>query len=231
MANRQKIEDSSILYIEDDEITRQNLSQFLLSQCNVLYTAADGEEGFALFQKHKPEIVITDIEMPTLNGLTLAKKIREISISTQIIIVTAYKNPEYLLEALNLQLVQYLIKPINLEKIVDVLKLAAKHINKKATNTRTFLNDSIYYDSYTKELVVANTIVNLSKYERAMIELLIKKHPAPISYDFINSHIYDYGASQNAIKLLVSSLREKVKKESIVNVPGFGYKLNDRDDV
>ncbi len=82
----------------------------------MLYTAIDGQEGLELYKKFEPEIVITDIEMPKLNGLEMAKKIRKHSLSTQIIIITAYKKPEYLLDAVNLQLVQYLIKPISLEK-------------------------------------------------------------------------------------------------------------------
>ena len=116
-----KIKDANILYIEDDEITREQLAQFLSSHCKTLYTASDGEEGFALFEKFKPDIVITDIEMPKLNGLDMTKKIRKLSLSTQIII-TAYTKPHYLLEAVNLQLTQYLIKPLSLEKITDALR-------------------------------------------------------------------------------------------------------------
>ena len=70
-----KIKDANILYIEDDEITREQLAQFLSSHCKTLYTASDGEEGFALFEKFKPDIVITDIEMPKLNGLDMTKKL------------------------------------------------------------------------------------------------------------------------------------------------------------
>lgn len=230
MPARQKIESSIILYIEDDEITRKNFSQFLKSQCKMLYTASDGLEGFELYKKHEPDIVITDIEMPVLSGLEMARKIREISSSTQIIIISAYKKPQYLLDAVNLQLVQYLIKPISLEKITQVLEFASQFLRSKKTSTRIVINGKVFYDIYTKQLVVNNKIISLSKYERALIELLIKKYPAPVPYEFIEASIYDYGASKNAIKLLVSSLREKVEKQTIANVSGFGYKLNLLDD-
>ncbi len=85
MSTQLEITDSSILYIEDDDITREQLSQFLKSQCKVLYTATDGQEGLALYKQFEPDIVITDIEMPVLNGLEIAKEIRKTSLSTQII--------------------------------------------------------------------------------------------------------------------------------------------------
>jgi DNA-binding response OmpR family regulator len=225
-----KIKDANILYIEDDEVTREQLAQFLRSQCKTLYTASEGAEGFALFEKFRPHIVITDIEMPKMNGLEMTRKIRAVSHLTQVIILSAYTKPEYLLEAVNLQLIQYLTKPVSLARITSALKLASDFLDCTEVQTKKVLMEDAYYDMYTKELVFDNQIVNLSKYERALLELLIQNHPAPVSYEVIDSEVYDYSSSKNAIKLLVSSLREKVSKESIINISGFGYKLNLLDD-
>lgn len=225
MLTRQKIKNSNILYIEDDSITRKQLSRFLKSQCKTLYLAEDGQKGFDLYQEFKPDIVITDIEMPKLNGLELAQKIRKTSVATQIIIISAYTKTEYLLNAINLQLVQYLIKPISLKKIIHVLRLASEFLGEQVQDTKKYFSNSLYYDNYTKELVSNDKIINLSKYERALVEMLITKYPAPISYESIDAHIYDYSGSKNAIKLLVVSLRHKIEKKSIINISGFGYKL------
>lgn len=225
MLAQHKIKASSILYVEDDEVTRTQIAQFLKPQCKTLYTAVNGQEAFELYEKFRPNIVITDIEMPKLNGLELAKKIRACSLVTQIIIITAYKTPQYLLDAVNLQLVQYLLKPINLDGITKVLNFSSNFLKGIDLETKKYFSKSMHYDIYTKELVNDSNIVNLSKYERALIELLLKKHPAPASYEFIDEHIYDYRGSKNAIKLLVSSLREKVGGASVINTPGFGYKI------
>ena len=117
-----KVNNSSILYIEDDDITRENIAAYLQRQCKQLYIASNGEEGLELFKTHDPEIIITDIEMPKLNGLDMAKKIRKLSPTTQIIITTAYTSNEYLLQAVNLHLVQYIVKPISLPKLTSALK-------------------------------------------------------------------------------------------------------------
>ncbi|MCF6226396.1 MAG: response regulator [Xanthomonadales bacterium] len=230
MSVRKIIKEASILYIEDDAVTRKQLSKYFKSQCRVLYTAVDGQEGFELYQKYAPDIVITDIEMPKLNGLEMAKKIRKQSLSTQIIIITAYKKDEYLLQAVNLQLTQYLLKPLSIEKITNALKLSSNYLNCKNKNTKKIITNNGYYDTYTKELVRNGQIVNLSKHERGLIELLLEKHPAPASYEAINARIYDYCGSKNAMKLLISALRKKTKKEFIVNVSGFGYRLNPEGD-
>ena len=230
MSTQLEIEDSSILYIEDDDITREQLSQFLKSQCKVLYTATDGQEGLALYKQFEPDIVITDIEMPVLNGLEMAKEIRKTSLSTQIIIITAYTKPEYLMEAVNLQLIQYLVKPISLKKITQALKLASSTLHKEKFKAKIIISEEIYYDTCTKQLMSKNKLVNLSKYERALIELLIAKYPASVSYETIDERIYEYRGNKNATKLLVRSLRGKIKKQSIINVPGYGYKLNLMDD-
>lgn len=225
MPAQHKIKESSILYVEDDEVTRKQIAQFLKPQCKTLYTALNGQEAFELYEKFSPDIVITDIEMPKLNGLELAKKIRACSLTTQIIIITAYKTPKYLFDAVNLQLVQYLLKPINLDGITRVLDFASNFLKGIDLETKKHFSKNMHYDTYTKELINNRSIINLSKYERALVELLLRKHPAPASYEFIDEHIYDYRGSKNAIKLLVSSLREKVGGASIVNTPGFGYKI------
>lgn len=230
MPPQQKIKNVVILYIEDDAVTRKQLSKFLKSQCKALYVAKDGLEGLQLYKKIMPDIVITDIEMPGLNGLDLARKIRKRSLSTQIIIITAYKKDEYLLQAVNLQLTQYLLKPLSIDKITDALKLSSNYLNCKNANTKKVIINNGYYDAYTREMIVNDQIVNLSKHERALIELLIEKHPAPASYESINANIYDYCGSKNATKLLIGSLRKKIRKESIINVSGFGYKLSSKDD-
>jgi len=220
-----KIKNSTILYIEDDDITRENISNYLKRQCKQLYVAQNGEEGLESFTVNNPDIIITDIEMPKLNGLDMAKKIRKLSPSTQIIITTAYTSQEYLLQAVNLHLVQYIVKPISLPKLNSALMDCDEFLD-DAVETKRYFEKNIFYDIYTKELVKEEAIISLSKNERALLELLLKNYPAPTSYEAIESNVYDFASSKNAIKLLVKSLRNKILKEAIVNVSGLGYNLN-----
>jgi DNA-binding response OmpR family regulator len=221
----EKLKNSTILYIEDDEITRENISSFLKRKCKNFFVAVDGKEGLELFEKHNPDIIITDIEMPNLDGLSMAKKIRKMSASTQIIITTAYASQDYLIEAVNLHLIKYIVKPISLPKLNAALA-DCENFLEDSVITKIDFNQNIFYDTYTKELVKKNEIISLSKTERALLDLLIKNHPAPTSYEGIESNVYEFASSKNAIKLLVKSLRSKIDKEAISNVSGFGYNVN-----
>jgi DNA-binding response OmpR family regulator len=221
----EKLKNSTILYIEDDDITRGNISSFLQRKCENFYSAVDGKEGLEFFEKYQPDIIITDIEMPNLDGLSMAKKIRKQSASTQIIITTAYTSQEYLLEAVNLQLIKYIVKPISLPKLNEALT-SCEDFLEEDISTKKYLETDTFYDIYTKELIKDNQIISLSKNERTLIDLLIKNHPAPTSYEAIETNVYEFASSKNAIKLLVKSLRNKINKEAISNVSGLGYNIN-----
>lgn len=220
-----KLENITILYVEDDEITRENISEFLGRKCHKLFVAKDGLEGYEKFKECNPNIVITDIEMPNLNGIELATKIRKESSTTQIIIATAFTDPEYLLKAVNLHLVKYIIKPLSILKINEALQECEKYIDDSQTSKKQITKE-LFYDLFTKEAVLKNEIVQLSKSERNLIELLIKNYPAATSYESIEQNVYEFATSKNAIKLLIKSLRTKIGKDTITNVSGFGYNIN-----
>lgn len=225
----EKLKNSTILYIEDDDITRENISTYLKRKCKNFYMASDGKEGLELFEKHSPDIIITDIEMPNLDGLSMAKKIRKQSSSTQIIITTAYTSQEYLIEAVNLHLIKYIVKPISLPKLNEALDDCEEYLEESVI-TKKYFDENSFYDVYTKEFVKNDEIISLSKNERALLDILIKNYPAPTSYEAIEANVYEFASSKNAIKLLVKSLRTKINKEAISNVSGFGYNINIKKD-
>jgi DNA-binding response OmpR family regulator len=224
-----KLKDLVILYSEDDPIICEQFASLLKPMCKQLVLAHQGDNALELFIKYRPEIVITDIEIP-VNGLSLAKEIRQLSLSTQIIITTAHKNQRYLWEAVNLQLTQYLLKPISLESMSQALRLSERMLSTSSVSMRKYFNNNNYYDTYSKELIRSNSVIELSKYERCLLELLIQKHPAPASYESISTTIYSSENSFNAIKLLVRSLRNKIDKQSVKNLSGYGYKLQLKND-
>ena len=114
---------NSLLYIEDDLEVRENIAEYFQHNIENVYLAADGAEGFEIFEKYKPQVVISDIAMPKLNGIELLKKIRKISATTHFIITTSFDDHEYLLDAVNLQITNYILKPVSIIKLEKALKL------------------------------------------------------------------------------------------------------------
>jgi signal transduction histidine kinase len=113
----------SLLYVEDERETREQLCEIIGIRYPdlQLFVAVNGEAGIESFKKHQPEIVITDINMPFVNGLRMAAEIKSLCPATEVIALTAYSNSQHLLEAIEIGISQYILKPIDLKKIFQVI--------------------------------------------------------------------------------------------------------------
>ncbi|NVJ54540.1 MAG: PAS domain S-box protein [Campylobacteraceae bacterium] len=109
----------SLLYVEDDIHTREELSQILDYHVTKLYIAENGEEGLKLYKEYKPDLVLTDIKMPILDGIAMSKKIRELNPYAKIILLTAFNESTYLVEAIKMSIDSYVTKPINLTELFE----------------------------------------------------------------------------------------------------------------
>lgn len=104
-----------ILYVEDEPGIRNSLSEVLSYFCSKLITACDGLEGLELYEKNNPDIVVSDIKMPNMNGIEMAKAMKAINPEQYIIFTTAHSESGYFMEAINLQVDGYILKPVDLE--------------------------------------------------------------------------------------------------------------------
>ncbi|MCG3651088.1 response regulator [Aliarcobacter butzleri] len=122
-----------LLYVEDDLMTQEEVSFFLEKYLGELYLAKNGEEAINIFFKNKIDLIITDIQMPKMNGLEMSKRILEINPKIPIIITTAYNDCEYLNQAMDLGIDKYISKPFNLETLLTMIEksLPLEHELKK----------------------------------------------------------------------------------------------------
>ena len=123
----------NILCVEDDIILRGQIETFLKKLFKNTYSACDGLEGIEMFQKHSPDIVVSDLSMPNMNGFELIKELKQIKPSVQIIIISAHNDQNVLLNAIHIGVCDFVPKPISmgglqnaLEKAIDTLKLIYK---------------------------------------------------------------------------------------------------------
>lgn len=107
----------TILYVEDDNESRDELLLFLRRRCGKLLVAANGEEGFDQFMRETPDVIITDIQMPVMNGLEMIKKIRESGSDVPVLVTSAFNEQRYLSEADDVGVNDYTLKPINLMEL------------------------------------------------------------------------------------------------------------------
>ena len=121
--NVSRLKDITVLYCEDEEYLRDVTQGILASFTKEQLIAEDGKVGLELFKKHQNtiDLVITDVNMPNMNGLEMAKEIKAINPNIPIIVATAFSNSEYLLEAIELGVDKYVLKPINIKKLLDTM--------------------------------------------------------------------------------------------------------------
>ncbi len=121
----------SLLYVEDDEKAREFLARFLERRVGAVYVAANGEEGLQLFKRHRPQLVITDMVMPVMDGLRMVEEIRRIDANTQIILtsgVASWQRQQEKLETLlKLTVNQFLPKPLSSEKLLEAINSCLSH--------------------------------------------------------------------------------------------------------
>ena len=119
----------SLLLVEDEEAILEEFSFFLRHLApGGLYVASDGETGLRLYREHRPDIVITDLEMPGKNGMEMIEEIRKIDPAQPVIVSTAYSDSAFLLKAIELQIDHYLLKPIDLERLEKKIEKIARRL-------------------------------------------------------------------------------------------------------
>ena len=224
--NLQALKHLTILYVEDESLIRENAVEYLSRYCAKVYEATDGEDGLAKYQTHSPDLIISDIKMPKLNGLDFAAKVRETDKNTPIILATAHTETEYLLKAVELQLIKYLIKPITSERLQEALAMACVALETDYTHIIK-LNETTEYDTLNQTLIQDNTPIKLTHNELLFFDFLIKNRQRAITYAEIENLIWTYeGMSMDALRSLVRGLRKKLGAECIENVSGVGYRLS-----
>ena len=218
-----------LLYIEDDKDIQEIYLNLLQEYVGEIHCANDGEEGYQKYLEIKPDIILLDINMPKIDGLTLAKKIREIDKDVKIIITTSYSEREKLLQAIELYLIKYIIKPIEPDILKDAMTKAITEIEKE--QGKLFYFDTITtWNTTTQQLIENGTEIRLTKNERRFL-MLISSNPSKVYtffeiFDYLSYDDFDKEYDANQIRALVKLVRKKVPKDAIINIYGEGYRFN-----
>jgi DNA-binding response OmpR family regulator len=220
--NKEKIlKELKILFVED-EINISKLLKDALADYFFSFTIANnGEEGLEKYKKINPDIIITDIMMPKLDGLEMTKMIREQNETIPIIVLSAFSDKEKLLKAIDIGITKYFIKPFDPEEVLEYLCAIAKKLNK---NRIVYLNKNFSFDRNTNNLYEDNVLVNITKREKSFINLLIKNKNDITSVDELKETLWEEEEiSDERVRTFIKRLRKKTSKELIKNIAGQGY--------
>lgn len=221
----------TIAYIEDEKNIRENMSKTLNLLCKNCIEFQSAEELLNYYEKNSVHIIITDINLPNMNGIELIKKIREKDEKIPIILLTAYIETQYLFDAIKYKVVEYLPKPIDYETLIQALLKATKDLINNG-NYMIKINEKLFFNVLNKELLtIDKEKIPLTPKELKLLNLFIKNKNKIVTYEEIKNQIWEnsYEVTESAFKNLINKLRNKISKDSIVNISKIGYRLNIND--
>lgn len=235
-------QDMRVLFVEDDEHIRKETYELLIDIFTHVDVAKDGEEGLGLYEKflqahgESYDLVITDIQMPKMNGIELTKHIYALHKEQALVVLSAHSESEYLMQLVNIGISQFITKPIELDNFIRVIFNLSKEIFLKNQDTKNEenifvqLSPSLKWDKQRLHLMEDEQDVKLTKKEILFLNLLLKSSEKTHTVDEIIAFVWkdEQHTSPDVknLKNIISRLRKKFPSLDIENVYGFGYKIN-----
>ncbi|RXK14369.1 response regulator receiver protein [Halarcobacter mediterraneus] len=222
-----------LLYIEDNEDVREQTLKMLQIFFDNISIAKDGEQGLEEFKKNNKfestsfDLIITDIEMPNKDGISMINSIREYNAEIPILIFSAHSNTDYFLKSINAGIDGYILKPYNIEQISNsLMNIIEKNRLLPSNEHIIHLADGYIWNNQEQILYKDEKAIKLTKNETKLFILFIKSKGALKTYDEIDTFIFsDFSETNKRVRNLVSRLKSKLEYDLFESIYGHGYKL------
>lgn len=212
-----------ILIVEDEKRLAQLLKEAINDSFYKVVIAKDGTEGLKKYKSFKPDIIITDIMMPKLDGLDMTIKIKEIDSNIPIIILSAHSDKEKLLKAIDVGINKYFIKPFDPDEVIEHIKKLSIKIEKQKIS---ILKDDFIFDNNSFSLHKNELLINLTKREKEFIYLLLKNKNSIVKTQTIKTSLWNEEVNDERLRTFIKRLRLKTSKDLIENISGQGYLIS-----
>ncbi len=214
-----------VLIVEDNELLRDSLAQGLREAGFSVDTAADGKDGLWLAETGDYDVIVLDLMLPEMDGLTLLSTLREKQKDTHVLILTAKDTVEDRITGLNLGADDYLVKPFSFQELLArVHALVRRRYQQKSP---TIVLGDIQVDTTRKMVLRKGAIIDLTPREYALLEYLAFRTGEVVSRTEIWEHLYEFesSATSNVVDVFIKRLREKLGPQLIHTRRGQGYVL------
>ena len=169
------------LVVEDDEETNESLSNSLGNYFKTVYSALNAKDAIRIFTKKRPQVVFLDVIMPEMNGVELARKLKEKNPDQIIVMVSASDQPEHVYEANKIGVTHFISKPISMEKLTSVLKTIAS-LKARMRSQISFVTNMAQDDKISASAQQENTTKSAIIY-RAVDQFYLSKPISRILHD------------------------------------------------
>jgi len=221
-----------ILVVEDHHKIANSIKKGLQQESFAVDVAFDGEQGFDLAATEDYDVIILDLMLPKMDGLTVCKKLREEeNIHTPILILTAKGDINDRVKGLNSGADDYLAKPFAFSELLARIRALARR--PKQVLDQILKVGDLTLDTVSYEVKRGKILIDVSKTEFALLEYFMRHKNKVLTKDNIINHVWNYDADvlPNTVEVYMGYLRNKIdkpfknKKNLLHTIRGFGYKM------
>ncbi|WP_297443941.1 response regulator transcription factor [Sulfurimonas sp.] len=213
-----------LLLLEDEIMLNESIQEYLQEQGHIIVSFIDGFEAFQSLQNDVYDLLILDINVPNIDGLTLLEKLHERKIHIPTIYISALVDIEDISRAYDLGCYDYLKKPFHLKELA--LKIDRILIDRDVPLVFLRLSKNYTYDQESNTLLFNNTPQILTKRQAQIIDILARNRGRIVDFEQLRIYIWDEQIIDNAtIRAEVNRLKKSLKEDIISNVRGMGYMI------
>lgn len=216
-----------ILVVEDDKKIQELIVEFLSSESYIVDSADDGLSGFELYKENAYDLIILDVMMPILDGLSLCKMIRKSDDTTPIIFLTALGSEEDEIKGFDSKADDYITKPFSFNVLIRRVQSMLKRSTMAVKNEATLKFEGLSLNLNTYKVYVDGDEIELTLKEFNILKLLINSFPGVVSREVLLDRVwgYDYYGDSRVIDAHIKNVRKKIKYDYIKTIKGIGYVL------
>lgn len=220
-----------ILIVEDEHLIATSLKKGLEQEHYTVDIAFDGLEGYDLAASGDYDIILLDLMLPGLDGLSICKKLRQENIHTPILMLTAKSQLDDKIKGFDSGADDYLTKPFAFEELLARIRALSRRPQK--ANSKILSLADLSLDTTNFIVKRGNHEIRLSSKEYSLLECLLRHQNQILSKDQIIQYVWSYESDilPNTIEVYIRNLRQKIdqpfKKKLIQTIRGFGYKISE----
>ena len=220
-----------LLLIEDDELLGDAVKTGLIQCGYVVDWLKDGESAKTALSLETFELIILDLALPKLSGLSLLKGIRQAGNKTPVIILTARESIENRIEGLDAGADDYMIKPFDLNELSARIRALTRRSQGRADPVIQYRNITLNPSAHT--VFLNNQEVNLSRREFALLQKLLENHGNALSREQLMQSLYGWNEDldSNVLEVHIHNLRKKLNADFIRTIRGIGYLAEKNPDA
>lgn len=225
------MESKKILVIDDESQITRVLRRSLVAHRYEVRVAADGEAGLDLFRDFGPDLVITDLSMPEMNGIEVCKEIRKLS-AIPIIVLSVKGEEKIKVEALDAGADDYITKPFGMDELLARVRVALRRAPSEKEESRLEIGDFVI-DLASHQAFVRGEEIHLTPKEFELLSHLVKNHSKVLTHRSLLAAIWggNFTEQTEYLRVFVGNLRKKIEPDPaepthILTEPWVGYRFN-----